>query len=171
MIGKTICAMVLMSSAGAVSAAWVKLSQNEIGDNFYYDTATVSKTDTRTVWILINYGKPDKSRAQEIQSVKYLMQANCSDKSTRELMSYSYSRSNGEGKPVVSSDAGGKWQSLQRNSPERRNFHLLPQRRALDAARGRSRRTQRILRSCLSHCTPATVLPAHSPRVCGRCGT
>lgn len=52
MIGKTICAMVLMSSAGAVSAAWVKLSQNEIGDNFYYDTATVSKTDTRTVWIL-----------------------------------------------------------------------------------------------------------------------
>ena len=125
MIGKTICAMVLMSSAGAVSAAWVKLSQNEIGDNFYYDTATVSKTDTRTVWILINYGKPDKSRAQEIHSVKYLMQANCSDKSTRELMSYSYSRSNGEGKPVVSSDTGGKWQSLQRNSPEEDFYNLL----------------------------------------------
>jgi hypothetical protein len=125
MIGKTICALVLTSSTGAVSAAWVKLSQNEIGDIFYYDTATISKTDLRTIWILINYGKPDKSRAQEIQSVKYLMQANCSDKSTRELMSYSYSRSNGEGKPVVSSDAGGKWQNLQRNSPEEDFYNLL----------------------------------------------
>lgn len=125
MIGKTICALVLMSSASAVSAAWVKLSQNEVGDIFYYDTATISKTDLRTIWILINYGKADKSRAQEIQSVKYLMQANCSDKSTRELMSYSYSRSNGEGKPVVSSDAGGKWQNLQRNSPEEDFYNLL----------------------------------------------
>jgi hypothetical protein len=125
MIGKAICALLLISLSSTVSAAWVKLSQNEIGDNFYYDTATISKTDTRTVWILINYGKPDKSRAQEIQSVKYLMQANCSDKSTRELMSYSYSRSNGEGKPVVSSDAGGKWQILQRNSPEEDFFNLL----------------------------------------------
>ncbi|MEY4466679.1 MAG: hypothetical protein RIR21_472 [Pseudomonadota bacterium] len=125
MIGKAICALLLISLSSTASAAWVKLSQNEIGDNFYYDTATISKTDTRTVWILINYGKPDKSRAQEIQSVKYLMQANCSDKSTRELMSYSYSRSNGEGKPVVSSDAGGKWQILQRNSPEEDFFNLL----------------------------------------------
>ena len=125
MIGKAICALLLISLASTASAAWVKLSQNEIGDNFYYDTATVSKADTRTVWILINYGKPDKSRAQEIQSVKYLMQANCSDKSTRELMSYSYGRSNGEGKPVVSSDTGGKWQNLQRNSPEEDFFNLL----------------------------------------------
>jgi hypothetical protein len=125
MIRKTICALLLISLAGTASAAWVKLSQNEIGDNFYYDTTTISKTDTRTVWILINYGKPDKSRAQEIHSVKYLMQANCSDKSTRELMSYSYSRSNGEGKPVVYSDKGGKWQSQQRNSPEEDFYNLL----------------------------------------------
>jgi len=125
MIGKAICSMVMMTLVGAASAAWVKLSQNEIGDNFYYDNATITKTDARTIWILINYGKPDKSRAQEIQSVKYLMQANCSDKSTRELMSYSYSRSNGEGKPVVSSDTGGKWQSLQRNSPEEDFYNLL----------------------------------------------
>jgi hypothetical protein len=125
MIRKTIGVLLLMNLAGTASAAWVKLSQNEIGDNFYYDTTTISKTDIRTIWILINYGKPDKSRAQEIQSVKYLMQANCSDKSTRELMSYSYSRSNGEGKPVVSSDAGGKWQSLQRNSPEEDFYNLL----------------------------------------------
>lgn len=125
MIRKTIGVLLLMNLAGTASAAWVKLSQNEIGDNFYYDTTTISKTDIRTIWILINYGKPDKSRVQEIQSVKYLMQANCSDKSTRELMSYSYSRSNGEGKPVVSSDAGGKWQSLQRNSPEEDFYNLL----------------------------------------------
>ena len=125
MRAKTICAILFLHFAGTASAAWVKLSQNEIGDNFYYDTATISKTDTRTIWILINYGKPDKSRAQEIQSVKYLMQANCSDKSTRELMSYSYGRPNGEGKPVVSSDTGGKWQILQRNSPEEDFFNLL----------------------------------------------
>jgi hypothetical protein len=125
MLAKTICALLLMNLVSNTYADWVKLSQNEIGDHFYYDTATISKTDTRTIWILINYGRPDKSRAQEIQSVKYLMQANCSDKSTRELMSYSYSRSNGEGKPVVSSDSGGKWQSLQRNSPEEDFYNLL----------------------------------------------
>ena len=118
-------AVLLMILAGTASAAWVKLSQNELGDIFYYDTTTISKTETRTIWILINYGKPDKHRAQEIQSVKYLMQANCSDKSTRELMSYSYSRLNGEGKPVVSSDSGGKWQNLQRNTPEEDFYNLL----------------------------------------------
>ena len=125
MIRKTICLLTLISLASTVSAAWVKLSKNEVGDDFYYDTATVSKTDTRTIWILINYGKPDKSRAQEIQSVKYLMQANCGDKSTRELLSYSYSRPNGEGKLVVSRDSGGKWQSLQINSPEEDFYNLL----------------------------------------------
>jgi hypothetical protein len=124
-IVKMMGAVLLMSLAGTASAAWVKLSQNELGDIFYYDTTTISKTETRTIWILINYGKPDKSRAQEIQSVKYLMQANCSDKSTRELMSYSYSRLNGEGKPVVSSDSGGKWQNLQRNTPEEDFYNLL----------------------------------------------
>jgi hypothetical protein len=33
MIWKTLFTMILMSLAGTVSAAWVKLSQNEIGDN------------------------------------------------------------------------------------------------------------------------------------------
>jgi hypothetical protein len=122
---KIVGLLILLSLTKNATAAWLKLSKNEIGDNFYYDTATISKTDTRTIWILINYGSPDKSRAQEVQSVKYLMQANCSDKSTRELMSFSYSRPNGEGKPVVSSDSGGKWQSLQRNSPEEDFYNLL----------------------------------------------
>jgi hypothetical protein len=117
--------LVLIGLAGNATAGWVKLSENEIGDIFYYDTATVVKTDTRTIWILINYGSPDKSRSQEIQSVKYLMQANCSDRSTRELMSYSYSRLNGEGKPVISSESGGKWQTVQRNSPEEDFYKFL----------------------------------------------
>jgi hypothetical protein len=124
-IYKIIGTLILLSLTDAVYADWIKQSQNEIGDTFYYDSSTISKTDTRTIWILINYGSPDKSRTQMIKSVKYLMQANCSDRSTRELMSYSYSRSNGEGKPVVSSDSGGKWQSVQRNSPEEDFYYFL----------------------------------------------
>ena len=125
MIKKTIGSLILLCLAGNVAAAWVKLSQNELGDTFYYDSATISKTETRTVWILMNFGTPDKIKLQEIQSVKYLMQANCSDRSTRELMSYSYARPNGEGKPVVTNESGGKWQNLQRNSPEEDFFLLL----------------------------------------------
>lgn len=120
-----LCSLILISLAGDASAAWIRLSENEIGDIFYYDTATIVKTDTRTIWILINYASPDKSRPQEVQSVKYLMQANCSDKSTRELMSYSYSRPNGVGKPVISSESGGKWQGVQRDSPEEDFYKLL----------------------------------------------
>lgn len=120
-----LCALLFVALAGNATAAWVKLSENEIGDIFYYDTTTVVKTDTRTIWILINYGSPDKSRPQEIQSVKYLIQANCSERSTRELMSYSYSRLNGEGKPVISSESGGKWQAVQRNSPEEDFYKFL----------------------------------------------
>ena len=120
-----LCSLLFMSLAADAAAAWVKLSENEIGDIFYYDTATIVKTDMRTIWILINYATPDKSRPQEVQSVKYLMQANCSDKSTRELMSYSYSRSNGVGKPVISSESGGKWQGVQRDSPEEDFYKLL----------------------------------------------
>ncbi len=119
------CSLLLVCFSGDARAAWVKLSENELGDIFYYDTATIIKNDMRTIWILINYGTPDKSRAQEVQSVKYLMQANCSDKSTRELMSYSYSRPNGEGKPFISSESGGKWQGVQRNSPEEDFYKLL----------------------------------------------
>ena len=124
-IKKTIGLLILMSLAGNAQAAWVKLSYNEIGDTFYYDSTTISKTETRTVWILMNYGSPDKSKSQEIYSVKYLMQANCSDRSTRELMSYGYGRPNGEGKPVVTNEFGSKWQNLQRNSPEEDFFNLL----------------------------------------------
>ena len=120
-----LCSLLLISLTEDATAAWVKLSENEIGDIFYYDTSTIVKTDTRTIWILMNYGIPDKSRTQEIQSVKYLMQANCSGKSTRELMSFSYSRPNGEGKPVISSDTGGKWQGVQRNSPEEDFYKFL----------------------------------------------
>jgi hypothetical protein len=67
--------------------------------------------------------------------------------------------------------AKAQGQLLQRDSPERRSLHLLPQRQALDAARGRSRRKQRILRSCLPRCTPATRTHAAAASTRGTRGT
>jgi hypothetical protein len=63
--------------------------------------------------------------------------------------------------------AKAQGQLPQRDSPERRSLHMLPQRQALDAARGRSRRTRRMLRSNLPRCTPATLPPVRSPHAYG----
>lgn len=117
--------LALVTASSAAVADWVRYSENEIGDVFFYDNKSVKKEESPTVWILINYKAPLKHHNYVVYSTKYLMQAYCKEKSTRELSSYGYSQTHGEGKIVHIRESGGKWAPVTAGSAEEDFFNLL----------------------------------------------
>lgn len=99
-------------------ADWVRFSENELGDIFFYDSASTKKDSHPIVWILINYHRPVRVDKSVIQSAKLMTQIYCKDKSVRELAVFEYSGINGEGKLVRSSESGSLWTPVAKESPE-----------------------------------------------------
>lgn len=106
-------------------ADWVRFSENELGDIFFYDSASVKKESHPIVWILINYQQPVRLNKSIIQSTKIMIQMYCKDRSIRELAHFEYSGINGEGKLVRSNESGGAWTSVLKETPEEDMVKIL----------------------------------------------
>ena len=122
---KAALSLILLMASSAVWADWVRYAENEIGDVFFYEDKSVKKEENPTVWILIDYKTPLKHHNYTVQSTKYLLQAYCKERSTRELSSYGYAQTHGEGKIVHIRESGGKWAPVSPGSAEEDFFNLL----------------------------------------------
>ncbi|MFM7632759.1 MAG: surface-adhesin E family protein [Betaproteobacteria bacterium] len=115
----------LLFCAPNANAEWVRFSENELGDIFFYDTASVKKDSHPIAWILINYQSPVRINKSVIQSSKIMIQIYCKDKSIRELANFEYGGFNGEGKVIRSNESGGAWTPALKQTPEEDMYKIL----------------------------------------------
>lgn len=118
LVGQSLC-------ASEVRAEWIRFSENELGDIFFYETGSVKKDSHPIVWILINFQYPVKLNNSVVQSAKILIQVFCKDRSIRELANFEYSGFNGQGKLVRSNESGGPWAPAAKETPEEDIYKIL----------------------------------------------
>jgi len=102
---KKLIPIVFFLLATRAFAELIYIGENSFGDSLYLDKSTVQKEPSPRAWVLIDYSTPSRSGAR---SSLTLYEADCLERSVRDLAVRLYSKRMGDGY-MDSINGDGKW--------------------------------------------------------------
>lgn len=112
----------LSAVATPASAEWKLIAENNLGDQFFVDLATLKKGTRPRAWFMTNYSA--RTKFGDLSSIT-LREADCSEEKIRYLAGRFYTEPMGGGALSGSSDQPQEWGYVSPSSIEKEMLRIL----------------------------------------------